>query len=64
MTMLAAAPRNERSKLNHAPIPLITRTKTQQDLKNAVERVYRVYGPDLPRFYEDVKKENESRRGA
>jgi hypothetical protein len=66
MTIFAAAtaPRNERTKLGHAPIPLVTRTKAQQELKDAVERVYRKYGNDLPRFYEDVKKEIQIKQGA
>jgi hypothetical protein len=43
---------------------LVTRTKAQQELKDAVERVYQKYGNDLPRFYEDVKKEIQIKQGA
>lgn len=64
MLAAAAAPRNERAKSAHAPIPLVTRTKAQQELKDAVERVYQKYGNDLPRFYEDVKKEIQIKQGA
>jgi hypothetical protein len=40
--------------------PLSAREK---ELREAIERVYRRYGTDLPAFYRDVQKELQKRAG-
>jgi hypothetical protein len=45
-------------------LPQSPKTTTDEQFKEAVERVYERYGSDLSAFYRDVKKEIQIKRGA
>jgi len=64
MTTPATLARNESAARTHRTRLQAPRPTEQQQLKEAVERVYERYGSDLSAFLRDVKKEIQIRRGA
>lgn len=60
----ATVTREGRRVRMHSAIPQSPKPRAEQQLKEAVERVYERYGADLSAFYRDVEKEIKIKRGA
>jgi len=64
MTIAESPSRKERMARTYFKLPQSPKTTTDEQFKEAVERVYERYGSDLSAFYRDVKKEIQIKRGA